>query len=88
MTHDLPHSVTAGSAFWRTVFGRDAPVEIEIGSGDGAFLTTRAAAFPARSLLGLERSPAKARRLAESHAELRTGGVQHDERKRQVRRLV
>jgi tRNA (guanine-N7-)-methyltransferase len=65
VTHDLPHSVTAGSAFWRTVFGRDAPVEIEIGSGDGAFLTTRAAAFPARSLLGLERSPAKARRLAE-----------------------
>jgi tRNA (guanine-N7-)-methyltransferase len=53
------------AAFWREVFGRDAPVEIEVGSGDGTFLLARAAAHPTRSFLGIERSPAKARRLAE-----------------------
>ncbi len=54
-----------GAAFWREVFGDDAPVEIEIGSGDGVFLLTRAAALPDRRFLGIERSPSKARRLDE-----------------------
>jgi len=56
---------TPERAFWHEVFGRDAPVEIEVGSGDGAFLLARATTFPTRSFLGLERSPAKARRLLE-----------------------
>lgn len=51
------------SAFWRQVFGNDAAVEIEIGSGDGAFLTAWATLHPERNLLGIERSPSKARRL-------------------------
>ncbi len=54
--------------FWVELFGRDAPVEIEIGSGDGSFLAARAEAFPDRSFLGIERSPSKARRLAERFA--------------------
>ena len=48
---------------WSTLFGRDAPVEIEIGSGDGAFLLAHAARHPERSFLGIERSPSKFRRL-------------------------
>jgi tRNA (guanine-N7-)-methyltransferase len=41
------------------------PVEIEIGCGDGAFLIAVARRHPERNFLGIERSPAKARRLAE-----------------------
>ncbi len=61
---------TAGAAFWAALFGNDEPVEIEIGSGDGAFLLTRAAALPRRNLLGIERSPGKSRRLAARVARL------------------
>jgi tRNA (guanine-N7-)-methyltransferase len=53
-----------GAAFWTELFGDPAPVEIEIGSGDGAFLLARATATPRRNLLGIERSPGKSRRLA------------------------
>jgi tRNA (guanine-N7-)-methyltransferase len=56
---------SSARAFWRELFGSEAPVEIEIGSGDGTFLMARAAAFPARNFLGIERSPSRARRLAE-----------------------
>jgi tRNA (guanine-N7-)-methyltransferase len=56
--------------FWSTIFGNDAPVEIEIGSGDGTFLLTRATATPIRNVLGIERAPAKARRLAARVARL------------------
>lgn len=52
-----------GAAFWSSVFGRRAPVEIEIGSGDGVFLEAWAKRHPERTFLGLERSPSKARRL-------------------------
>ena len=52
-----------GAAFWAAVFGRVGPVEIEIGSGDGAFLLAVARHVPAHLFLGIERSPSKARRL-------------------------
>ncbi len=55
----------SGAAFWREVFGNAAAVEIEIGSGDGSFLFAWAARHPDRNHLGIERSPAKARRLDE-----------------------
>jgi tRNA (guanine-N7-)-methyltransferase len=62
MSAGLP---TDGATFWRSIFASDAPVEIEIGSGDGVFLTAYAARVPDRHLLGIERSPSKARRLAD-----------------------
>lgn len=37
------------------IFQRPAPVEIDLGCGDGAFLTGRAAKFPERNFLGIER---------------------------------
>jgi len=61
---------TDGSIFWAELFGDPAPVELEIGSGDGAFLLARAAAMPRRNLLGIERSPGKSRRLAARIARL------------------
>ncbi len=50
---------------WRQLFGNDVPVEIEIGCGDGAFLTASATRHPEHNYFGIERSPAKARRLGE-----------------------
>lgn len=49
---------------WAELFGNDAPVEIEIGSGDGSFLLEEAARRPSINLLGIEHSRSKARRLA------------------------
>lgn len=51
------------SAFWSALFGNTAPVEIEVGSGDGTFLIAAAAGAPATNFLGIERSLAKSRRL-------------------------
>lgn len=39
---------------WAAVFGRDAPVEMEIGSGKGGFLLRQARAHPERNYLGIE----------------------------------
>ena len=45
-------------------------MEIEIGSGDGSFLIAAARRAPATNFLGIERSPAKFRRLAARVAQL------------------
>lgn len=58
------------AAFWTTLFGDEAPVEIEIGCGDGTFLLARAGMVPRRNLLGIERAPGKARRVAARVARL------------------
>ena len=39
--------------FWSALFGRDAPVEVEIGSGDGTFLLTAAARTSSVHFLGI-----------------------------------
>jgi len=46
------------------IFGRRAPVEIEIGAGKGEFIIERAAEFPARDFIAVELSAAIARVLA------------------------
>ncbi len=57
--------MTDAPAFWSALFPLPAPVEIEVGCGDGAFLIAVAREHPERNFFGLERSPAKARRLSE-----------------------
>jgi len=47
---------------WPDLFGRDAPTDVEIGSGKGKFLNELAAARPDRNVLAVERS-AKYHRL-------------------------
>ena len=37
------------------IFGRPAPIEVDLGCGDGSFLASIAAENPARNFLGLER---------------------------------
>lgn len=45
------------------VFGREAPVEIELGSGDGGFLMRYAELHPERNFLGIERLLGRIRKL-------------------------
>ena len=47
---------------WPKLFGREAPTDVEIGSGKGKFLNDLAAANPERNLLAVERA-AKYHRL-------------------------
>jgi hypothetical protein len=45
-----------GNAFdAQVVFGRLAPLEIDLGCGDGTFLSTMAQAFPERDFVGVEK---------------------------------
>ena len=46
------------------LFGRDAPLEVEMGSGKGLFLQTAAAANPAHNFLGVEVAAKYARFIA------------------------
>ena len=39
---------------WAFVFGREAPLDLEIGAGNGDFLAARAARHPERNLVGLD----------------------------------
>jgi tRNA (guanine-N7-)-methyltransferase len=43
------------------IFRRCAPVEVDLGSGEGSFLTANAAANPGRDFLGIERLPGRVR---------------------------
>lgn len=39
---------------WAQVFGREAPIELEIGFGNGEYLVARAAQYPERHFVGIE----------------------------------
>jgi len=43
------------------LYGNRAPLEVDLGCGDGLFLATTAAANPARNFLGIERMPGRVR---------------------------
>ncbi len=47
----------------RTMFGREAPLEVELGSGDGSFLLAWAARHPDRDFIGVERLLGRIRKL-------------------------
>jgi tRNA (guanine-N7-)-methyltransferase len=44
-----------------SLFGRAAPLEVDLGCGEGSFLAAIAAANPARNFLGVERQPGRVR---------------------------
>ncbi|HEY2103320.1 MAG TPA: tRNA (guanosine(46)-N7)-methyltransferase TrmB [Chthoniobacterales bacterium] len=50
----VPSSIVDPINFFE-IFNRDAPVEIDLGCGDGTFLAARAATNPERNFLGIER---------------------------------
>ena len=43
------------------IYGRNAPIEVDLGCGDGSFLVEIAAGNPARDFLGIERLPGRIR---------------------------
>ena len=45
------------------LFGRKAPLEVEVGTGDGGFLLTRAGQHPERNFIGIERLLGRMRKL-------------------------
>jgi tRNA (guanine-N7-)-methyltransferase len=47
---------------WPLVFGRSAPLEVEIGFGSGEFLAKRAKEYPERDFIGIERMWSSVRR--------------------------
>lgn len=48
---------------WPRVFGRSAPVELELGAGDGSFLVRHAALHPEHDILGVERLLGRLRKI-------------------------
>ncbi len=48
---------------WPGMFGRTAPVEVELGAGDGSFLVHHAALHPDRNFLGVERLLGRLRKI-------------------------
>ncbi len=55
--------VTMGTEFWAAIFGRLAPVEVEIGPGTGTFLLSEAAARGETNFYAIEASRSRAERL-------------------------
>ena len=65
----VPKSLTAALEFDR-IFSRVAPVEIDLGCGDGTFLTAMAQENPAHNFLGIERLLGRVRSVCRKVARL------------------
>jgi tRNA (guanine-N7-)-methyltransferase len=46
---------------WRAIFQRAAPLEVDLGCGDGNFLVALAQQYPERNFVGIERLPGRIR---------------------------
>lgn len=55
---------TMGTEFWSKLFGREGPVEVEIGPGTGTFLRHEATRRPHTNFFAVEASRSRAQRLA------------------------
>lgn len=64
-SHLIHHEALPSPIDWVALFGREAPVELEVGSGKGLFLATAAALHPERDYFGIEMSASYARRAAD-----------------------
>lgn len=49
---------------FEAIYGNQAPLEVDLGCGDGFFLAAAAAATPARNFLGIDRMPGRVRSAA------------------------
>ena len=61
--HVLDWRASSWPVAWPTVFGREAPLALEIGFGNGQFLVEQAAEHPERDHVGIELSWSGATRL-------------------------
>jgi tRNA (guanine-N7-)-methyltransferase len=65
----VPGRELSGPADWSTIFGREAPLVVEIGFGKDTFLLEQAEAHPERDHVGVERDPHRAELFLERAAE-------------------
>jgi len=74
----------------KAIYGRNVPVEVDLGCGDGSFLVEIAAANPARSFLGIERLLGRVRTAHRRimQCELRNARVLRVENSYAVRRML
>jgi tRNA (guanine-N7-)-methyltransferase len=82
---ELPRPWDAGA-----LFGRHAPLEVEVGSGKGLFLTSAAAQMPEHNFLGIELALRYARHVAGRLAQrnLRNAIVVHGNAQRVFREIL
>ena len=59
---------------WKSLYGNDSPVELELGAGDGSFLIQYATRNPGRNFLGVERLLGRLRKIDKR---ARRGGLQN-----------
>ncbi len=71
--------IIPGSYFERlqpgVIFGRAGPLEVDVGCGGGSFLAARAAKYPLRNFLGLERQAGRVRKSCRRAERLRLDNV-------------
>jgi len=60
----LPGVELRGPADWKRIFGREAPLVVELGFGKDAFLLDRAESFPQHDHVGVERDATRASTFA------------------------
>ena len=65
----IPGRGMSGPGDWPAIFGRRAPLVVEIGFGKDDFLLARAAACPERDHVGVERDPERVRTFLRRAAE-------------------
>jgi tRNA (guanine-N7-)-methyltransferase len=58
-----------------SIYGRSAPLEVDLGCGDGSFLVEIAAANPAHDFLGIERLVGRVRRTCRKIAQREVGNA-------------
>src|SRR5881392_3570538 len=66
---DSSYSLTNGLDLEK-IFGRKAPLHVDLGCGDGSFLCALAQRLPARNFLGIERLTGRIRSSARKVAKL------------------
>ena len=70
----VPGSIVEQLNF-REIFGQDAPVEVDLGCGDGTFLVAMGAQNPDRNFLGIERLLGRVRGVCRTIARSHLGNV-------------
>jgi tRNA (guanine-N7-)-methyltransferase len=69
-------------------FGRSAPLEVDLGCGDGAFLVAMAERHPERNFLGIERMRGRVETVCRKAAKIENVRVLHLETSYAVRHLL
>jgi tRNA (guanine-N7-)-methyltransferase len=70
------------------IFGRNAPLHVDLGCGDGSFLCALAAQMPEKNFLGVERMPGRIRSASHKATKIENVRVLHLETSYAIRYLL